>query len=50
MNWRQLWTASKRLVARGLPQIETKLKEWIKPAVGAKNPIRRRFFAHATLR
>jgi putative transposase len=32
MNWRQLWTAGKRLVARGLPQIETKLKEWAKPA------------------
>jgi hypothetical protein len=32
MNWRQLWIAGKRLVAGGLPQIETKLKEWTKPA------------------
>ena len=32
MNWRQLWTAGKRLVAGGLPQIETKLKEWTQPA------------------
>ncbi len=32
MNWRQLWTAGKRLVARGLLQVETKLKEWSKPA------------------
>jgi hypothetical protein len=32
MNWRQLWNAGKRLVARGLRQIETKLKEWTKPA------------------
>ena len=32
MNWRQLWKAGKRLVGRGLAQIETKLKEWTKPA------------------
>ncbi|HML23995.1 MAG TPA: hypothetical protein PKD09_20225 [Aggregatilinea sp.] len=32
MNWRQLWIAGKRLVARGLPQLETKLKEWTQSA------------------
>lgn len=32
MNWRQLWNVGKCLVARGLRQIETRLKEWTKPA------------------
>ena len=32
MNWRQLWNAGKQLVTRGLQQIETKVKEWTKPA------------------
>jgi putative transposase len=32
MNWRQLWNAGKQLVRHGLQQIETKVKEWTKPA------------------
>ena len=32
MNWRQLWNAGKQLVTRGLQQVETKVKEWTKPA------------------
>jgi hypothetical protein len=32
MNWRQLWNIGKQLVTRGLQQIETKVKEWTKPA------------------
>lgn len=32
MNWRQLWTAGKQVIARGLPQIETRLKRWTQPA------------------
>lgn len=32
MNWRQLWNAGKQLITRGLQQIETKVKEWTKPA------------------
>lgn len=41
MNWRQLWNAGKQLVIRGIQQIETKVKEWTKPVVGAKKSIRR---------
>ena len=32
MNWRQLWNAGKQLITRGIQQIETKVKEWTKPA------------------
>ncbi len=32
MNWRQLWNAGKRLITRGLQQIEAQVKQWIKPA------------------
>jgi hypothetical protein len=32
MNWRQLWNAGKQRVTRGRQQIETKVKEWTKPA------------------
>jgi putative transposase len=32
MNWRQLWNTGKQLVTRGFQQIETKVKEWTKPA------------------
>jgi hypothetical protein len=32
MNWRQLWNAGKQLITRGLQQLETKVKEWTKPA------------------
>ena len=32
MNWRQLWNAGKQLVTCGIQQIETKVKEWTKPA------------------
>ncbi|NDJ78873.1 MAG: transposase [Chloroflexi bacterium] len=32
MNWRQLWNAGKHLITRGLQQLETKVKEWTKPA------------------
>ena len=32
MNWRQLWNAGKQLVTRGIQQIETQVKQWIKPA------------------
>jgi putative transposase len=31
MNWRQLWNAGKQLVTCGLQQIETQVKQWIKP-------------------
>jgi hypothetical protein len=32
MNWRQLWNVGKQLVTCGLQQMETKVKEWTKPA------------------
>ena len=32
MNWRQLWNVGKQLVTRGLQQVESKVKEWTKPA------------------
>ena len=32
MNWRQLWNAGTQLVTRSIQQIETKVKEWTKPA------------------
>lgn len=37
MNRRQLWNAGKQLIARGLHQIETKVKEWTKPAPAHQN-------------